>query len=175
MRSAGSLPGSDPERVTGSDQPATFLVGLAKWVALAVGGLIALGIVLGIAGYASPFPVVEITHQKPYVDFVGREYRVIANVRALAWNDFPDKARILSISLVSPPVVSNRFVSYETPLKPGQRVRIVSAWRQFALVGFNRHYVVAVPGAGLPDGIPVTMDVKSDGAPDPRAYEPTDK
>ena len=57
-----------------------MLAGLAKWVPLAVGGLLALGIVLivwGIAEYASPFPVVEITHQKPYAAFVGREYRVV--------------------------------------------------------------------------------------------------
>jgi hypothetical protein len=36
------------------------------------------------------------------------------------WNDFPDKARILSISLMSPPGVRNRFVSTQTRLKPGQ-------------------------------------------------------
>lgn len=75
---------------------------------------------------------------------------------------------------MSPPTVRNRFVSYETRLQPGQRVRIVSAWRQFALVEFTRQYVVSVPGAGLPDGIPVTMHVTSDGVPDPRIYEPTD-
>jgi hypothetical protein len=54
-------------------------------------------------------------------------------------------------------------------------VRIVSAWRQFALVEFTRHYVVSVPGAELPDGIPVTMNVQSDGVPDSRVYEPIDK
>jgi len=118
---------------------------------------------------------VEVTHRTPYVDFVGREYRVVADVRALGWNDFPDKARILSISLISPPVVRNRFVSHETPLKLGQRIRIVSAWRQFAVFGFHKHYVVSVPGAGLPNGIEVTMDVESDGVPDPRVYEPMNK
>jgi hypothetical protein len=74
-----------------------------------------------------------------------------------------------------PPTVRNRFVSSEMRLKPGQMVRIVSAWRQFALVEFTRHYVVSVPGAELPDGIPVTMTVKSDGVPDSRVYEPIDK
>ena len=152
-----------------------MLAGLAKWVALAVAGLLALGIVWGIAGYASPFPVVEITHQKPYADFVGREYRVVGDVRAIAWNDFPDKASILEISLMPSPTVRNRFVSSETRLKPGQMVRIVSAWRQFALVEFTRHYVVSVPGAELPEGIPVTMTVTSDGVPDSRVYEPIDK
>jgi hypothetical protein len=152
-----------------------ILIGLALRVALTVVGLLALGIVWGIAGYASPFPVVEITHQKPYADFVGREYRVVGDVRAIAWNDFPDKARILEISLMPPPGVRNRFVTSQTRLKPGQIVRIVSAWRQFALVEFTRHYVVSVPDAGFPDGVPVTMNVKSDGVPDSRVYELMDK
>jgi hypothetical protein len=155
-----------------------ILVRLAKWVAFAAGGLLALGIILivwGIAGYSSPFPVVEITHQEPYASFVGREYRVVGDVRALAWNDFPDKAKILSISLMGPPGARNRFVSYEIPLKRDQRLRIISAWQQFALVEFARHYVVSVPDGGLPGGVPVTMSVKGDGVPDPRLYEPMGK
>ena len=71
-----------------------------------------------------------------------------------------------------PPGVDNRFVSYVTPLKPGQRVRIVSAWRRFALVEFSRYYVVSLPDAGLPKGIEITMAVNSDGVPDPLIYEP---
>jgi hypothetical protein len=155
-------------------------VGLAQWVALAVGGLFAVWIftvslLMVLAETPSPFPVTEITKQKPYADFVGRECRVVADVRATAWNDFPDKAKILEISLMPPPGVKNRFVSYVTPLKPDQRVRIVSAWQQFGLVGFNRHYVVSVPDAGLPDGIPITMYMNADGVPDPRVCEPMNK
>jgi hypothetical protein len=74
-----------------------------------------------------------------------------------------------------PPGVRNRFVSYVTPLKPGQRIRIVSAWRQFALVGFTRHYLVSVLGAELPEDVPITMAVNSDGIPDPLVYEPIGK
>ena len=92
-----------------------------------------------------------------------------------AWNDFPDKAKILSISLMQPPGVRNRFVSYVTPLERGQRVRIVGAWRRFSLGGFTRHYVVSVPGAGLPEDVPITMRVNADGVPDPRVYEPIGK
>ena len=50
-----------------------------------------------------------------------------------------------------------------------------SARQQFGLVGFNRHYVVAVPGAGLPDGIPVTMFMNADGVPVPLVCEPVAK
>jgi hypothetical protein len=57
-------------------------------------------------------------------------------------------------------------------LQPGQRVRIVSAWRHFLLLGFDRYYVVSVPGAGLPEAIKITMGVNSDGIPDRRFYEP---
>jgi hypothetical protein len=79
---------------------------------------------LAMGGTGSPFPATEITHQKPYADFVGREYRVVSDVGAHAWNDFPDKAKIDAISLLPPPRVRSRFVSYVTPLKEGQRVRI---------------------------------------------------
>jgi hypothetical protein len=130
---------------------------------------------LAMAGTRSSSPLTETTQRKPYVDFVGRECRLVADVRAIAWNDFPDKAKILEISLMPPPWVKNRFVSYETPLKPDQRVRIVSAWQQFGLVGYHRHYVVSVPGAGLPDGIPVWLYMNADGAPDPQVCEPVDK
>ena len=131
--------------------------------------------VLALGGTLNSSPLVEITQQKPYADFIGREYRVMADVRAIAWNDYPDKAKILVITLMPPPGFKNRFVSYETPLKPGQRVRIVSAWQQFGLVGYNRHYVVSVPGAGLPDGIPVEIHMNSGGVPDPQVCEPVDK
>jgi hypothetical protein len=153
---------------------------VAKWVALTAGGLLAVGVFLPVLGMIlmetpDPFPITQVTHRKPYMDFIGRECRVVADVRATAWNDFPDKAKILSIALYGPPGVRNRYVSYVTPLKQGQTVRIVSAWRQFALFGFHRHYVVLVPGAGLPDGIPVTMYMNADGVPDPRVCEPVDK
>jgi hypothetical protein len=131
---------------------------------------------LGVGGVRLPFwfPNTEVTHDRPYADFVGREYRVKGHVTALAWNDFPDKAKILSVSL-TPPSAHNRFVSYSIPLKLEQRVRIVSAWRQFELVEFSYEYVVDVPGAGLPEGIPITMKVNSDGVPDPLLYEAIDK
>jgi hypothetical protein len=151
---------------------------LAKWVAIAVCGLLALVIILimlAMGGVGFPVSPSEISDQKPYADFLGREYRVVGVVSAYAWNDFPDKATILVITLMSPPGVRNRFVSYVTPLKLGQRVRIVSALRRPLLFGSRRSYVVSVPGAGLPEGIPIEMAVNSDGLPDPRVYEPIDK
>ncbi len=156
-----------------------FMVALVKWVAFAACGLLVLLIgscMLAMGGgVPNPFPEEEITHRKPYADFVGREYRVVSDVSALAWNDFPEKAKILSISLMSPPLVRNRFVSYVTPLKPGQRVRIVGARRRFQLFGFNHSYVVSLPDAGLPEGIPIRMRVNPDGVPDPLVYEPIDR
>jgi hypothetical protein len=153
-------------------KPAVGCSRVTKWLVLVAGGLLVLVIVLGVGGIRSPFPPTEITQQKPYADFVGREYRVVSGVSAYAWNDFPDKAKILSVSLMPPPGVRNRFVSYVTLLQPGQRVRIVRAWRHIILFGFTKYYVVLVPGAGLPEGIRITMEVNSDGIPDRRFYEP---
>jgi hypothetical protein len=77
-------------------------------VAFAAFGLPALAIVLTVGGVRSLFPPTEITRQEPYSDFIGREYRVTSDVSAYAWNDFPDKTKILSISLMPPPGVRNR-------------------------------------------------------------------
>jgi hypothetical protein len=95
------------------------------------------------AGMSLTFPPSEITHQKPYADFVGREYRVVSRVIAHAWSDFPDKAELLTISLEPPAnATANRFVSWRRTLKLGQRVRIVRARRYLALDGFVRYYAV---------------------------------
>jgi hypothetical protein len=147
------------------------LIAVALAAAMAVCGLLGLAIVFTVGGVRLPSLETDITRQQPYSSFIDREYRV-TEVSAYAWNDFPDKARILSITLMPPPGAKNRFVSYVTRLQPGQRVRIVSARRRFGLVGFARHYVVSVPGADLPDDVPITMAVGADGIPDPRVYEP---
>lgn len=132
---------------------------------------LAIAIVLGIAGYGPAAPETEVTNQKPYADYIGREYRVVGDVSAYAWNDFPDKNRILSVTLTPPPGTRNRFVSSVTPLRTGQRIRILSAWRSYTMVEIVRKYVVAAPDAGLPNGVPITMTVDADGIPDPRVYE----
>ena len=83
-----------------------LLLRVAKWVAYAFGGLVfaIFGLfMLAEGGCQTPWPATEVTHQKPYADFIGREYRIVSKVSAYAWNDFPDKAKILSISLMSPP------------------------------------------------------------------------
>lgn len=131
---------------------ATFVLKLAKFALSGVFGLVALGAVLVTAvGVLMEIPVppeTEITNRKPFVDYIGREYRVLENVSAYAWNDFPER---------------------------GQRVRIVSAWRQFALFEIRKRYVVSLPGSGLPENVRITMNVESNGIPDPLVYEPIAK
>jgi hypothetical protein len=155
---------------------ARFVWKLAKFVTLGVLGFVALGAMLFTAAgilMTIPAPKTEITRQKPYADFVGREYRVVARLTATAWNDYPDKATIRAITLDTPgEEVRNRYVSYVRPVQPGQRVRIVSAWRYITPFGFHPYYVVVLPGAGLPEGTKVEMHVDSDGIPAPQFYEP---
>jgi hypothetical protein len=73
------------------------MLAIAKWASLTACGLLALAIVFAVVitvgGILSPFPDTEITREKPYANFVGREYRVTSDVSAYAWNDFPDKAK----------------------------------------------------------------------------------
>ena len=172
----------DPERKSGraivTRSVSTHLrkiVVVAACVAFAAFALLVIGIVLGIAGYGPRWQGTDVTRQKPYSDFIGREYRVIGDISAYAWNDFPDKAKILTITLSPPPGTRNRFVSSVTPLQKGQRVRVLSAWRSYDLLEIIRRYAVAVPDAGLPNGGPITMRVGSDGVPDPRFFEPIDQ
>lgn len=154
-----------------------MVVSVMKWTAVTAFGLLALLIMLGVGGIRLPFwfPDTDISDQKPYADFVGREYRVTGNITALAWNDFPDKTKILTVSLSPSPGTRNRFVSYGISLPRGQKVRLTGAWRQVVLFGFSYHYAVEVPGTALPDGVPIRMTVNSDGAPDPLLYEAIEK
>jgi hypothetical protein len=143
---------------------------LVKWSMLAAGGLLA-GNRLRCRRRSGSLATYRDHTAEAVCRFIGREYRVISSVSAYAWNDYPDRAKIQSLSLMPPRGVRNRFVSYVAPLQPGQRVRIVSAWRHFLLLGFDRYYVVSVPGVGMPEGIRITMQVNSDGLPDRRLYE----
>ena len=111
--------------------PRHKFVRAAAYVGLAAVAYLAIVVVLTAGGVLSPFPVTDISGRQPYADVIGREYRVVGNVIAVAWNDFPDKETILSIALNSPPGSANRFVSWTVPLKQGQVVRITGAQRQF--------------------------------------------
>ena len=123
------------------------------YVGFAAVASFAVVVVLTVGGIQSPFPVTDISSRQPYADAVGREYRVVGNVIAIAWNDFPDKETLLSITLMSPPGHANRFVSWTVPLKQGQVVRITGARRQFDWLGFRLWYVVSLPGMDWPKGV----------------------
>ena len=151
--------------------PRHKFVRAAAYVGLAAVAYLAIVVVLTVGGVLSPFPVTDISGRQPYADVIGREYRVVGNVIAVAWNDFPDKETLLSIALISPPGSANRFVSWTVPLKQGQVVRITGARRQFDWLGFGLWYVVSLPGMDWPKGVPVKIGMDSEGAPDPKLYE----
>jgi hypothetical protein len=69
---------------------------VAKFVMFGAFGLVALGAILFTAlGVAMqvPAPQTEVTNRQPFADYIGREYRVVGNVSALAWNDFPTRTQ----------------------------------------------------------------------------------
>ena len=153
----------------------TLIKGIIAYSALAVGGLVAalaLVVALAMGGCRTPFPTTEITHRQPYVNFVGRDYRVVSEVVAHVWNEYPDEQTISSVSLIRPPGVANRFVSQRISLKPGQTLRIVSAWQRFGLFGYDKYYIVSIPNAGLPETVPIIVGMNSDAVPDPETYAP---
>jgi hypothetical protein len=143
------------------------------WMTLTALGLLVCVIVIGVGGYQIPFwpSDTEVSFEEPFSNFIGQEFLVIGEVTALTWNDFPDKEKILVVSLTSPPGASNRFVSHRIPLQQRQRVLIQSAWKSLSLFEFTYYYQVSVPGAGLPEGVPIQLDIGSDGIPNPLYYE----
>jgi hypothetical protein len=148
-------------------------------VAFAAFALLAIVFVFALSGYGSEgsrtdiSQQTDVSHQKPYADFIGRDCRVLEGVSAYAWNDFPDKDKIIAVSLVPPPGVSNRFVTSETPLQKGQRIRIIGATRPSFFFGAinNYDYVVSIPDTELPNGVDVQLTTASDGIPDGRICE----
>ena len=144
-----------------------------KWAVFTAFGLFAILIVIGFGGYQVPFwpEDTEVTNDKPFSIYIGQEYHVTNHIKALAWNDFPDKEKILVISLMPPPGAKNRFVSYSITLQPGQNIRILSAWRSLSLFEYTYYYLVSIPDAGLPENVPIKMNVNSDGIPSPLFYE----
>ena len=149
------------------------VISIIKWMSLTVLGLFGVLIIVGLGGYQIPFwpSDTEVSLEKPFSNFIGREFRIMGDVTALTWNDFPDKEKILVVSLTSPPGARNRFVSHRIPLQQGQKVLIQSAWKSFSLIEFTYYYQVSVPGAGLPEGVPIQLKIGSDGIPDPLVYE----
>jgi len=74
------------------DVLARRLVRLAKWALYGFLGMMALGIGLSmllniLQSTPNPFPETDLSNQKPSVDFIGRQYRLITEVDAIAWND----------------------------------------------------------------------------------------
>jgi hypothetical protein len=154
--------------------PLKRLLNAAKWAAIGAAVLLGVAIVLGIAGYGPQAPRTDITAQRPYADYVGREYRIAGDVSACAWNDFPDKDKILTITLPPSVCAANRFVSYRVPIARGKRIRIVRAWRSYYLFEIRQEYVVSVAGVGLPPDVEIKVEVGDDGVLDRRFYESVD-
>ena len=128
-------------------------------------------ITLGV-GLSTQEPATEVTDQRPFADFIGREYRIVGDVLAVAWNDFPDKEAILQVVLTrqAGPQTRNRFVSYAKPLSHNQTLRIISAWQVGARAKRQFRYLVALSGSDVPENDPVVVYVGADGVPDTMLY-----
>ncbi|WP_413578610.1 hypothetical protein ACLVWU_08740 [Bdellovibrio sp. HCB290] len=142
-----------------------------KWTILGVLGAIVVLIALGVGGYRLPVSDAEVTQREPFSKFIGREYLVKVPIEAMFWNDFPNKEKIVSVS-IGPATAKTRFVSKIVPIGVGQRIRLVSAWQSFALLESNKYYRVSISDLEVPEGVPIHLDVNSDGIPDASIYEP---
>jgi hypothetical protein len=146
------------------------MVGIGALVLITlVGALLA----IGIAGYKVPFlpQDSDVSHLSPFSDYIGKELEVQGSADLVAWNDFPDKERILSYTVVCNSGYKNRFVSHVKPLKDGQKMVVQSAWKSFLLFETNYYYKVKLQDMDIPAEIDVKLNVGLDGKPNPSCFK----
>lgn len=129
-----------------------------------------------LSGCTKP-SVVELTLTDPYAHIVGIEYRVIAEVNAYGIYEDMDRKSISFIELIPTSVViSGPEVAFKNRIAKGQKIRVLSAWRERKLLHSNVYYVIALQDEGLPRDIQIRIDLsrgnEGEGAElNPRIYE----
>jgi hypothetical protein len=130
-------------------------------------------LVISIAGYKVPFlpQDSDVSHLSPFSDYIGKELEVQGSADLIAWNDFPDKEKILSFTLVCNSGAKNRFVSYVKPLRDGQKMVVQSVWKSFLLFETRYYYKVKLKGLDIPAEIEVELSIGLDGKPNSSCFK----
>jgi hypothetical protein len=99
----------------------------------------------------------EITSTKPYADFIGAKYSVVAdNLSAYGVYESLDDKTISYVTLVPMGIAGPEF-AFRRNVPKGTVIRILSAWRLFPLMESSVYYLVAVENSDLPQGIPIRL------------------
>jgi hypothetical protein len=134
-------------------------------------------ILLAISSSCAKPSAVELTLTSPYTQFVGTEYRVIADVYAYGIYEDLDNRKVISYVTLIPGVgIAGPEVAFKKRIAKGQIISILSAWRKRMLLDSYVYYVVALQDAEIPHDVQVRIDLirgnEGEGAElNPRVYE----
>lgn len=110
------------------------------------------------SGCAKP-TVVELTLTSPYAQVVGTEYQVIAQVDAYGIYEDMDRKAIAYIELIPGVGISGPEVAFQKRIAKGQKIKVLSAWRERKLLYSDVYYVIALHDEGLPRDIQVRIEL----------------
>jgi hypothetical protein len=121
-------------------------------------------------------PHEEITRTTPYSGMIGTEYEVTADdLYAYGiYESLPGKS-VSWITLVPGVGIDGPEVAFRRHIFRGQPIKIISAWRAPILLEDAIYYRVAMPGADVPDDVPIRLELargNEAGGPDlnPKIY-----
>jgi hypothetical protein len=127
--------------------------GIKKWNICQFVCLILLTI---LGGCAKP---ADLTLTNPYAQIVGTEYRIVAAVDAYGIYEDLDKKVISYITLIPGVGIGGPEVAFKKRIAKGQKIKILSAFRDRKFLYNDIYYVIALQGADLPRGIQARIDL----------------
>jgi hypothetical protein len=109
----------------------------------------------GCAGSAE----IDLTLTNPYAQVVGNEYRIVAPVDAYGIYEDLDKKVITYITLIPGVGIAGPEVAFKKRISKGQKIKILSAWRERKLLHSNVYYIISLQQADIPNGIKIRIDL----------------
>ena len=122
-------------------------------------------------------PHSELTSVKPYADLIGSEYRVVAtDVHAYPIYESVTTKNISRVAVIAGVGIGGSEIGSPINIPQGQIIRILSAWRKPLLFEDGIYYRVQLPGAELPQNVPIELELylgnSGEGVDlNPRAYK----
>ena len=121
-------------------------------------------IMLIAASSACDKPAVdELTFTSPYANFIGAEYRVVAEVIAHGiYENLDQRVAPSYITLIPGVGFTGPEVAFRRPIAKGQNIKILSAWREHTLLYSRVYYLVTLQDTDLPRDVQVQIPLRGD-------------
>jgi hypothetical protein len=121
-------------------------------------------------------PDKELTFTSPYANFIGTEYRIVAEVNAYGIYENLDKKVVSFIDLIPGVGIAGPEVALKRRIAKGQIIKILSAWREYKLLYSDVYYSVALQDTDLPRDVQVRIELSRgnegvDAGLNPDVYE----